>query len=378
MLKKISFVILVVLLIGMLTLNVFAVLTPKEKGEIYAGVEPLETPTKLTIGLLIAANHGLPAWIIEQLGGYEQVGIIPDYALFENGPLMVEALASDSWDCGTWGIGGTFSGVIGQNALILSAAARDQGAHYFFAYPDDPIVKAGKNVSESPLLYGTKKTWQGRDIYLPKGTTLHYVIGKALEKFGLTDKDVNIIHMSPSTGNTVLRSSKGAIVGLWGTLSYTSDLDEKFVRVIQAEDVGAVFATALTANPKSYADPVKRKAIKKWVELYLITVDWIAKNIDEASEYFSEWNEASGIKASPEECKRNILDNMFYTLEENYEMATTMTDDGKMNLFEAINYKPLEFFVSEGYYKPESLEKLLSGNFNSEIVEELYNAKYKK
>jgi len=380
--KKISLTILVVLLIGVLTLNVFAVSTSKEKGGIYAGVEPLETPTTLTFASLGGSYFGFPTWLIEQFGGYKQGGITPNYALFSNGPVMVESLASDSWDCGSYGAGGAITGVIGHDALILAAAAPDGDSIQFFAYPDDPIVKAGNNIPEFPTLYGTKETWKGRDIYLPLGTPAHYVLQVALSKFGLTDKDVKLTHMDPATGNSYLRAGgEDKIVCLWATLSYADDLDERFVRVIKSRDIGILGMITHTANPRSYANPVKREAIKKWMELYFLTADWILNNIDEAGEYYQKWNDSIGVKTTVEECKALIMNNMYYTLKENYEMATTyVEEDGKkMSDLQATNYRTLKFFVSKGNYEPQSLEKFGDEKyFNFEIIKELYDAKNKE
>jgi len=116
------------------------------------------------------------------------------------------------------------------------------------------------------------------------------------------------------------------------------------------------------------------------MELYYLTADWILKNIDEASEYYQKWNDSIGVKTTVEECKALIMHNMYYTLKENYEMATTyVEEDGKkMSLLQAINYRILRFFVLKGNYEPQSLEKFGGGGyFNFEIIKELY-AKYKE
>ncbi|WHH56845.1 hypothetical protein [Petroclostridium sp. X23] len=346
----------------------------------YKDVEPLSEPIEITFGILNGSPHGVISVLIEKMGGFEQVGIKPKWQVFGNGPVMVEALASDGWDCGTYGIGGTLSGAIGQGAIHIGASNRDFDSLQFFTPKDSDIVKAGKNISTSPELYGTADTWRGKEIYVPTGTTLHYALAVGLEKFGLTDADVKLTHMDVTNVNTAMRAGKGEVGGLWGNFTYAADLDDKFARVMKASDTGVELVTTMAANPRSYNDPKKREAIKKWAELYFKTVDWVFEqnNLDKASEMFYEWDEEVGVKATPAECKALLVNNENYTLKENYLMFTQKSSNGKMTIQEELNYKPLEFFIAKGKYKPEDGEKFLNGSFNGDIVKELYEASQKK
>jgi len=377
MLKKISFVILVVLLIGILSLNVFAVSTSKEEGGIYTGVEPLAEPVKMSIALGAGWSMSLPFYIMEQTGGFKKVGITVNFETFSDGPLMIEALKS--WDFTATGLGGILSGVMKNEVVLLADSIYDSGNLKIFTRKDDPIVKAGKNLPKYPLLYGTKETWKGRTVYLAKGTTLHYMLIVALEKFGLSEKDVNIVSMSIPSAYTALVAGKGGeIAALNASVIFSSSLLEKFAPVVQATDVGADLVCMLVANRNSYEDPKKTLAIKKILEMYFITCEWIMENLDEACEkYFLPMCEYQSVKSTIEDEKKYILSVPFVTLKENYEFCTTMTEDGKMKVIEAQTYYPTEFFVNQKNYEPEILDELLSGVFNTEYIEEIYKAKQK-
>ena len=52
---------------------------------------------------------------------------------------MVEAV--NSWDVGTYGIGGTLAGAVGKDIKIIAAGCRDIGSLRFYAQKDDPIVQ---------------------------------------------------------------------------------------------------------------------------------------------------------------------------------------------------------------------------------------------
>ena len=345
----------------------------------YADVQPLAESTELTIGQLNGSGDGVVSYFIEQLGGFEKVGITPKYVVFGNGPVMVEALAANGWDVGTYGIGGTLTGVLKQETYVIASAARNSDSQRIFARADSDIVKAGHTVTDSPDVYGSTDTWKGKEIYLPTGTTLHYTLAKALEKFGLTDADVKLTSMDVNSANTAMKADKGEVWALFGSVAYSPD-PNKYVCVVKASDVGADLVTTMVANVNSYNDPQKFEAIKKWADLYFKTIDWMFSddNIDKAAQMYMDWSESIGVKTTVEECKELLVGGRGFNLKENYDMFNTKSPDGKMTLQEYYNYEPLLFFISQGNYQPEDADKFLGGYFKSDIVNELYQASQNK
>ena len=344
----------------------------------FAGVTPLATPTNLSIGILSGSNHGFMTYLIDKLGGYKQVGITPKFTLFGNGPVLIEAMSS--WDFGASGIGGTLAGTIGYGMYVIGETMHDNGTLQFFAPNDSPIVKAGQTISDTPGLYGTAETWKGAEIYLPRGTTLEYALVKGLQKFGLTEADVKLTQMDVSNVNTALMAGKCPVGGLFNNLPYAPDLNKLAKPVMKATDLGVNLQACLFANPTAYNDPVKFEAIKKTVELYYKGIDWIYAsdaNMNQACQWFLEWNQANGVKSTLYDCTQDLKDpgNKYFTLKENYDMYTQKSADGKMTLAEQANYEPLMFFINAGKYKTTDADKFLGGYFKSEIIESIYNKK---
>ncbi len=346
--------------------------------EAFSQVEPLDEEVALNIGLLAGGTHGFQEYLIGKLGGWEKANINPNIIAFGNGPIMVESVASDAWDCGVYGLGGTLSGTLGHDVLNLGAASKDYHALMVFTKPDSDIVQAGNNFEEHPELYGTAETWKGKEVFIPVGTTLHYAFSKGLSIMGLSENDVKMTHMDVTNVNTALRAGKAEVGGVWGNFCY-GDLNDKFVPVIKAEDVGVRLVTVFAANPNSYEDEKKKEAIKKWMELYFDANKWLyanEENFNQAVEWYLEWNEENGVKSTAEEIVAYLTYNGTYTLEENYEMFKTPSEDGKMNQVEEYNYLPLVFFIENGNYKPEDAEKLIDGYFIDDIVNELYEERH--
>lgn len=348
--------------------------------QIYGDITPLESSTDLSIGYLSGSHHGVISWMIDRLGGFEKANINAEIQVFGNGPVMVEALASDSWDCGTYGIGGTLTGIISQGTYVIGAAARDYDSLRIFARSDSDIVQAGQTLTDVPGLYGTAETWKGKEIFITTGSTLHYVLATGLEKFGLTDSDVKMTHMEVANVNTALRANQGEVGALWGSFAYAQDIYDDFTVVMSANDLGIELPTVMVANPRSYEDPEKYAAIKKWMELYFATAEWIYANDDnfqQAAEMFTEINEEVGVTSTLEENITVLKNNHHYTLEENYEYYNNKSDDGKMLVIEKMNYDPLMFFIEKGNYQPEDEATFLNGYFKGDIINELYAEKNK-
>jgi len=344
--------------------------------EIYGGIEPLANPINLNFGYLTGSHHGMVIYMIERLGGFEKVGITPNIEVFGNGPVMVEAMASDSWDVGTIGLGGVLTGVISQEMLVIGAAARDFDSLRILARNDSDIVKAGKTLSDYPNVYGTKEVWKGKEILLPTGSSLHYILSTGLSKFGLSDSDVAMTHMDVPGVNTALRAGKGEIGAMWGSFVYAEDIADNFTVVMSANDLGIELPTVMVANPRSYKDPAKYEAIKKWMELYFATVDWIyssEENFEYTVELFTDINEAAGATGTVEENRIVLKNNQHYNLDDNYRLFNEK--ENNMLLIEAMHYNPLQFYIKNGSYAQGDDQKLLGGYFKADIINELYSAK---
>lgn len=344
---------------------------------IYDDVSPLDSQTDLTIATLAGSHHAFVVFLMEKMGAYEKAGIKDDIVTFGNGPVQMEALVSDSWDCGTTGLGGVLVGVSQYGAYIVGAAAQDRNSLRIFAKNDLDIVKEG--VTTNSNVYGTADEWRGQEILVTTGSTLHYTLAVGLKEIGLDLDAVNLTHMDVASANTALLAGQGNIGGVWGSYAYGETLNSQYTPVMNAKDLGLNICVVLVANPNSYNDPAKYSAIEKYVEMYYKTIEWIyasEENTRYAAELFTEINEEHGVVGTVEENYTTLTNDTYYTLEEAYHMfhdQTTAADGTEMTIIEEAHYGPLDFYVANGYYEPDTLPALLQGNFKTEILDAIYN-----
>ena len=156
---------------------------------------------------------------------------------------------------------------------VIGVAARDEGGFQaFFARPNSPIVEAGKGHGIIPELYGTADTWRGQEILCAVGTTNQFLLYKTLENFGLTLDDVNVVNMDSSAANTAFLTGQGDVAGVSGPIVFADDKKD-FVMVSSDAWAKTGIVTSFVAAPDAWKE--KQEAITKWLEVVIMTNEWI-------------------------------------------------------------------------------------------------------
>lgn len=286
-----------------------------DEAAVYDNVEPLAEKTHLVISTHAGTHHGFIVYLIEQFGGYEKAGIDPEIITFNSGPVQMESLTSNSWDCGTTGLGGVLNGVLRNGLIVLGPAARDNASINIYAKNDSDIVQTGPTTSHN--VYGTSEQWRGREILATTGSTVHYTLALGLQDLGLSLDDVKITHMDVSGVNTALLAGRADIGGVWGAYAYSDAMNSNYTPVMKASDLESNISVTLVANPNSYADPAKKAAIDKFVELFYATVDWVygngGANLDKAAEYYTAISEMCGVSSTVDANMITLTEDRFST-----------------------------------------------------------------
>ncbi|MFD0478830.1 ABC transporter substrate-binding protein [Nonomuraea thailandensis] len=119
--------------------------------------------------------------IAEKQGLWEKQGLTPEIKVFTNGPLQIQALGADDLDFG----------YIGPGAMWLPATGKAKVvAINTLAYADRVIGRPGVT-SIADL--------KGKKVGVPEGTSGDMVLNLALQKAGMTVKDIQKVPMDPAT-----------------------------------------------------------------------------------------------------------------------------------------------------------------------------------
>jgi ABC-type nitrate/sulfonate/bicarbonate transport system substrate-binding protein len=335
-------------------------------------IEPLPAKIELTFSTVGASVHALPLWIAREKGWLDQLNIKLNHLSFDNGPIQMEALGANSWDFGTTGQGGVFTGVLQYDTLILADLVSDDDTMRIWVRADHPIAKAGKN-PKLPGIYGTADQWKGLEIMTPQGTIAHFVVVKTLEALGLTEGDVKMANMSHANAFTALTAGQGQAASLMGSFSYRLDGDPKYQEVGSSKAVGGGLAIAMAVvNPRVLKNQAKLDAVLKAMDIHFAVVDWI-KTIskEELTDWQIKMSEEKGLSTNYDELFKYMNGTVIYDFDYSYNLQTSVSDDGKMTLVEREIVDPLKFFTALGKYKDEHVKKMSSGYFPKEYMEKL-------
>ena len=332
-------------------------------------IEPLKEPVTLKVTEMATTSPHLPTYIARQKGWLDAVGITVESVLFNSGPAQMEASSSGAWDCGSTGIGGVITGVLGYDVQVLCTAARDEGGHQaFFARKDSQIVKDGTGFGTCPEVYGKPESWKGLDILCAKGTTNHFTLYKTLDSLGLTMDDVNVVNMDVASANTAFKAGEGDVVGVWGSLAYSEDKKD-LVMVSSDAWVKTGIVTNYVATPKAWEE--KKEAITKWLEVCIMTGEWIQEHPEESAAYMTQMYDEDGYPSTDEENLTILNNNPFCSLEYDQDIVQ-MNEEGTRNKMADQTCTAMEVFVKMENYTQEQLEEMQkSDNFLSEPVMEI-------
>jgi ABC-type nitrate/sulfonate/bicarbonate transport system substrate-binding protein len=323
--------------------------------QIYSKIKPLEDKTTLRYASGVAFQLSVPLYIAYYTGGLKTVGIELNHLPSATGPLSVEALNAGEADFIGSGIGGIAVGAASGSAKMLCYLNEDSVIQKFYVAKDSPLAKTQFNPETG--FYGTAKDWKGLKVYMPPGTTLQYLMGKAMGKIGLTLQDITPVYMDANNVNTALYAKQGDVWGIWNFLCYASALKEEgYFPVIEGKPVGINLVTSFMTNDKAWGDLKIRAAIEKVLELHFVTLDWMhadSKNMEIAARITTEWGENEGTTVSYEENLAYLTETYFYNLEENYDMFRSTVTSQHGQLVKALDVLMgiMDFYIAQGNYQ---------------------------
>ncbi|MFC8225912.1 aliphatic sulfonate ABC transporter substrate-binding protein [Streptomyces sp. NPDC057287] len=199
--------------------------------------------------------------IADKQGLWKEQGLSPEYKTFTNGPLQIQALGSGNLDFG----------YIGPGAMWLPASGKAKVvAINTLARADRVIAQPGINSIED---------LKGKKVGVPEGTSGAMALNLALQKTGMSEKDIEKVPMDPSTVVSAFVSGQIDGAGLWYPLIDTiKDRKPGLNEVASTADFkDRAFPTAFVAPARS-----DEKLNAKVVEVLQKANDWRAAHPDES------------------------------------------------------------------------------------------------
>jgi sulfonate transport system substrate-binding protein len=258
-----------------------------------------------TLGLLSAAAAGavastIPGWAVAQSKreeskgalriGYQKYGTLTilkargtlekrlaeqgvdvKWTEFPAGPVLLEGLNVGSIDFGT----------VGEAPPIFAQAA---GANLAYVANEPPAPRSEAILAPKDSALKSVADLKGKKVALNKGSNVHYLLVKALEKAGLDYKDVQTVFLPPADARAAFeRGSVDAWV-IWDP--FFAAAEKQLGARVLADGKGLVSNHQFFLASRPYAE--KNPAVIKAILDELVKVDdWARQNLKEVASILS-------------------------------------------------------------------------------------------
>lgn len=311
-------------------------------------------------------SHGLPSYIGEQEGTFADNGVNMEILWFSGGNTQNEALGADEWDAGAYGSAPAIAAGVAYNAKIIGVNVEDSVSIDYWVRPDSDIAQIQGEVEGYPDIYGNADTWRGKTILCATSTSVHFGLVATLAKMGLTQNDVNIVHMDVPSAYAAFKAGEGDVVALWDPQSYQAE-DEGWIRVSCGEATGEEFPTVFIASEKAIEE--NWDGVYAWFKTYLEICDKYKDDNEGQAAYLLDMQLDNGIDTTEELALRFVEDRPLPTLEKNIEYFKGEYGSRKMD---AVMDNVIDFFVDQGSYTEDDKQTLIDNGFiDGDFIEAL-------
>lgn len=182
---------------------------------------------------------------------------------------------------------------------------------YAMVRPDSEIMSVKGWNPEYPDVYGSPDTVRGKTILVTIGSGNHMQISAWLKAIGLTDADVNLVHMEYAQAWQAFNAGEGDVVSV--TYPYTSyAVDAGYSIASDFAGVGISYGNNIIATKDFYENHYD--TLVALVE-QIIEADEALQDIDTVVKYGMEWYGLNGNEIDEETAKTQFLSQPYYGLE---------------------------------------------------------------
>ena len=181
-------------------------------------------------------------------------GITVKWTEFPAGPALLEGL----------NVGSVDFGVVGEAPPIFAQAA---GANLVYVGNEPPAPASEAIVVPKNSAIRTLADLRGKKIALNKGSNVHYLLLKALEKAGIAYKDIEPVYLSPSDARAAFERGAVDAWAIWDP--FLAAAEKQLSARVVADGTGLVTNYQFYLAARPYAD--------KHQDIVRIIVDELAK-----------------------------------------------------------------------------------------------------
>lgn len=297
-------------------------------------------------------------WNAKEKGWDKKAGLDVEFVYFDSGMAQMEALPAKQWVAGGTGSVPMLVGAMRYGAYLIGIANDDSTSNAVMVRPDSPVLKTKGSVAGFPETYGTADEVRGKTVLVTTVSSGHYALSTWLKRLGLKDKDVVIKNMDQGQMLAAFESGIGDIAVLWAPSMFTG-MSKGWKVVNRDSQKGANMTNVLVAE-KKYADEHPEE-IAKFLHVYMQGIDYMkAENVKLAPGFVKFLNDWAGVKLTEQDAVADIKEHTVYNLQEQLALFDASKGPSEVEKWMA---GMADFFVEQGKFKREDMDKALKSGF---------------
>jgi ABC-type nitrate/sulfonate/bicarbonate transport system substrate-binding protein len=258
--------------------------------------------TPIGVSYQPALYWSLPYHIASEKGWWKEVGLEPQFSTFPSGAPQMAAAASKSWDVGGTGSAPATLGAQRFDILTIGITNDESTGN---------AIMARKNEAEA--IRENPQSLKGKQMLLTTNSTGEYAALACLAKWGLGNKDMQIVNLNQQEIISAFATGTGALAGVWAPNIYTLEERTGAVLICSGTDVGVTIPGALVVR-RAYAEQNADK-VAAYLAVYLRAVAWEKAHRDETIKLMKEFYQKSGVSLPEKYLAREIDTRPTFTLD---------------------------------------------------------------
>ena len=281
-------------------------------------------------------KHALPTVMAIEKGWFKELGIEVSFHYFAAGMSQVEAGIAGEWDVGAMGTPPALFGGVKYGLETIGASITQELIEWLLIKEKDQ--KAFK---------ANPKEWlKGKTILVTTISTGHYQLLGNLKKWGLSEKDVKIVHMGPAAILSAFVAGEGDVYQAWAPWCYLLQ-SKGAVKIADGATGGITIPGALVATPKFAKE--RPDLVAKWLEGYLRGVLYEYQHPGEAAKYLQAYYKKLGLDIAYSSCLEEMRSEPKFPI---YDQLRLMErKDGQPSEMDQYISDLAGFFVLQGKLK---------------------------
>ncbi|MGL3150462.1 ABC transporter substrate-binding protein [Microbacterium sp. A82] len=286
-------------------------------------------PTEITLTSQ-PNGAGLPFFIAEQEGFFEDEGLAVTVENYASGPASLAAGAANEWQAG-W----------------LGAPPALTGANTFGLIPAGLMIREDTNhmmLMTADVLEGSspEEVLRTHPVATSQNSLAEQVMRGCAEWLGVDAADVEMVPLDGGAVVQAIASGQVEVANSWVTPAWPLLEDpDTYVQVCNAEDAGVAVTAPMVVTPKFLEE--QPEAAAAFLRATTRASDFIMANHEEAVSYMLDYYETYAITGSEEQAEWEVTARTWYGLDD----AIESIESGETS--KALN-DSAEFFVNAGVY----------------------------